>query len=276
METQGKFVLMTLSEFEGYINSLDISGFRKITQIQIHHTWSPSYRNFNGRNHFAKLTSMEAYHIANGFGQIGQHYTTFPDGTIAVCRNLALAPACIAKHNTGDICIENLGNFDIHGDTMSLEHRKTILHLNALLCRKFQLKINTDTIIYHHWFRQSDGFRDNALGKHDLPDHKTCPGTNFFGGNTVAEAAVNFIPGIQQAYDRYALQTSVNQPVVVQRGIVHANVLNVRRGPGIEFDVVRKLNRDEVVSILETNDEWDRIGENQWVKADYIALTRAG
>ena len=272
MEIQGKFILMTLDEFKGYLQGLDVSGLRKINHVQTHHTWSPSYRNFNGNNHFAKLTSMEADHIGRNFGQIAQHYTTFPDGKIAICRPLSIIPTCIHGHNTGGICIENLGNFDKNGDTMNPEHRISIIHLNALLCLKFGLGVNADTIVYHHWFRQSDGFRDNGLDNPDLKDHKTCPGTNFFGGNTVADAKTNFIPEILNAYQVYQNVHPPAASLQVLTGKVNAEILNVRRGPGTEFEVVGKLKRDDLVNVLETNNDWDRIGTAQWVNADYIAL----
>jgi hypothetical protein len=272
MEVHGKFIIMTLQEFEGYIHGLSIDGLRKINHVQTHHTWSPSYRNFNGKNYMDKLTSMEADHIARGFGQIAQHYTTFPDGMIATGRPLSSIPTCIHGHNTGGICIENLGNFDTGGDTMSGSQRETIVGLNALLLLKFSLKVSTDTLVYHHWFRQSDGFRDNGLDKADLADHKTCPGTNFFGGNTVKAATTHFLPEIQAAYIRYGTVPKP-QPVIIPTGEVNAEILNVRKGPGADFEVVDKLARHTKVNVLETNGDWDRIGDNRWVKADYIALT---
>ncbi|MDP9048719.1 MAG: N-acetylmuramoyl-L-alanine amidase, partial [Bacteroidota bacterium] len=144
MQTLGKFILMDLQEFEGYIQSMDTSTLRPITHVQTHHTWSPSYRNFNGSNHFAKMQSMEAAHIARGFSEIAQHYTTFPDGLICVGRSLSLIPACIQGHNTGGICIENLGNFDAGQDTMDERQTNTIIQINALLCYKFNLPADTN------------------------------------------------------------------------------------------------------------------------------------
>jgi len=263
---------MNLTELEVYLKNLNVKGIRKITHVQTHHTWSPSYRNFNGHNHFDKLTSMEADHIARGFGQIAQHFTTFPDGTIATGRPLELVPTCIHGHNTGGICIENLGNFDAGGDTMDPRHKETIIKLNALLLVKFGLPVNTDTLVYHHWFRQSDGFRDDASGLINTTDHKSCPGTAFFGGNTIAAAKANFLPAIQQAVDLYNGKPAT--PVITGKpGTVNADLLNVRKGPGANFDVVEQLKRHATITVLETKDDWDRIGDNRWVKADYVALT---
>src|SRR5262245_58386045 len=154
METRGKFIVMDINEFQQYIITLTVN--RTITHIQEHHTWSPSYRNFNGVNHFEKLTGMEASHIQRGFNEIGQHITTFPDGKIGICRSMEKKPACIAFFNSGGICIENLGNFDTGHDVMTAEQRDTIIKVNALLCFKFKLTPGVATIVYHHWFRLSD------------------------------------------------------------------------------------------------------------------------
>src|SRR5215213_10177578 len=99
MQTQGKFMLMTLSEFADHLVRTRVE--RKITHVQNHHTWSPAYRDFNGRNHFEKLKGMEAAHIERGFNEIAQHITTFPDGTIAMCRSLDKDPAGIKFANSG-------------------------------------------------------------------------------------------------------------------------------------------------------------------------------
>jgi len=265
---------MNLQELEGYLYNLSTAGLRMVNHIQNHHTWSPSYRNFNGSNHFAKLESMEADHIARGFGQIAQHFTTFPDGSVAICRSLTLTPTCIHMHNTGGICIENLGNFDKGGDAMAPVHHDTIIKLNALLCVKFGLHANTDEVVYHHWFRQSDGFRDNGDNDPQLKDHKTCPGTNFFGGNTVDNAKASFLPLVQAQIT--ALQKAAAQPATVSgvsTGVVNAEALNVRTGPGTDYPVIDLLRRNVSVTILQTNGEWDQIGVNRWVNADYIATT---
>jgi hypothetical protein len=272
MKIQGKFILLSLEEFEKYINNLNISGLRHVDHVQTHHTWSPSYRNFNGSNHFDKLTSMEEAHKARGFSEIAQHYTTFPDGSIAVCRTLTIIPACIKGHNTGGICIENLGNFDAGQDQLTEEHKNTIIKMNALLCLKFGLPVNTDTIVYHHWFRLNDGFRDNGVDDPELKDHKTCPGTGFFGGNTVEKATANYLPLIQAAYDEYKNNPVAAAPSSFKTGVVNASVLNVRNGPGTEYNVVDQLHNEARVTILESNNGWDKIGDNRWVSSDYIAL----
>ncbi len=175
---EGQYILMNREAFILWLSDLDLK--RPIKYIQNHHTWNPRYVDFND-NHFDKLKGMKRSHLRRGFSDIAQNLTTFPDGLIAVCRPLKTVPAGIKGKNTGGICIEHLGNFDAGGDTMTDEHRKTIIWLNAVLCKKFKLEINRNTIIYHHWFAG-----------------KSCPGTNFFGGNSKLNAEANFYPLIRK------------------------------------------------------------------------------
>lgn len=270
MRTKGKFILMDIKEFEIYLNNLQISGLRSITHLQMHHTWSPAYRNFNGNNHFEKMESMETEHKKRGFKEIGQHYTTFPDGLICLGRNIKLSPACIEGHNSGGICMEHLGNFNIGGDQMTNAHQATILKMNALLCLKFNLPINTDTIVYHHWFRLKTGLRDNGENDTKLLWHKTCPGTAFFGGNKVQDALTNFLPLIQLEYQNYAQPGDDTAQTIVAKAKVNVDLLNVRSGPSTTFNIVAKLKRDTAVNIYEKQGNWTRTGLGQWVATDYL------
>ena len=273
MKTKGKFTLFTMPEFQEYTATLDTSRLRKITHIQTHHTLSPSYKHFNGTNHFEKLEGMEKFHVQERkFSEIGQHFTTFPDGTIAACRDLAKLPACIKGFNTGGICIEHLGNFDTGNDALTPEHRNTIVKMTALLCFKFRLEVNTKSVVYHHWFRLSDGFRDNGLNDPALTDHKTCPGTGFFGGNKLENAEANFIPLIAQEYTMYANQALAATVAAPRKGVVNTESLNVRSGPGLNFGKTGRLSRGTEVTILQSTGEWKKIGDNQWVFGEYLQM----
>ncbi|WP_228547559.1 LysM peptidoglycan-binding domain-containing protein [Filobacillus milosensis] len=81
----GQYVLMTKEEFKDWLFNHKFT--RKISTIQQHHTYHPSYQQFNGSNHFALLKGMEDYHVNEmGWSNISQQLTTFPDGTVAVGR----------------------------------------------------------------------------------------------------------------------------------------------------------------------------------------------
>jgi N-acetylmuramoyl-L-alanine amidase len=189
MQQQGKFILFTPSEFGQWLTGLKL--VRKIKLVQNHHTWLPDYATFyKVKDHFKLLLSMERAHIERGFAEIAQNLTTFPDGKVAVCRSLETMPAGIKGANQFGICIEHVGNFDVGKDAMTAAHRSTIIKVNSLLCKKFGLAPSTDTVVYHHWYDLTTGKRV----KDGSPNTKTCPGTAFFGGNTIEACKKNFIP----------------------------------------------------------------------------------
>jgi hypothetical protein len=190
MKTEGKFMLFGLAEFEPWLANFNM--VREVRLIQNHHTWKPGYAETHD-NHFKLLASMEAYHKGRGFFEIAQNLTTFKDGTIAVCRSLNTIPAGIKGANQYGICIEHVGNFDIGGDEMTPEHRKTILGINAALCKKFSLEPSIETIVYHHWYDLDSGKKKFGLG-----NTKSCPGTNWFHGNKAPEADRYFIKEIKK------------------------------------------------------------------------------
>lgn len=197
MTTHGQYLLMTREEFRDWIFNTKFN--RKITLIQQHHTWAPSYKNFNGSNHIKLLKGMENYHVQNmGWKTIAQNITTFPDGTVAVCRPFDMAPEGTIgpKANATGIAIENIGNFDKGRDVMTYAQKDTIVYVTALLSIKFGLTPSIDSITYHHWWDLKTGNR--VLDKGPSYNVKTCPGTAFFGGNTTSSAETNFYPLVRK------------------------------------------------------------------------------
>lgn len=189
IERKGDFILMNRLGFRNWLKRQEIS--RDIKLVQNHHTYIPNYSHFKGDNHFALCESMKRSHLKRGFSNIAQNITTFPDGLIMINRPLNTAPAGIKGANSKGICMEHVGNFDEGGDEMSKEHKKTILWLNSELCFKFDLFPSTSTIVYHHWFDLKTGKRRDGAGS-----TKSCPGTNFFGGNKVQDCEQLFIPQV--------------------------------------------------------------------------------
>jgi LysM repeat protein len=204
LNMQGQYVLMNREEFKDWIFNHQF--FRKVGKIQQHHTYQPSYQQFNGSNHFGLLKGMEDYHV-NGMGwnNISQQLTTFPDGTVAVGRPFNTPPegsfgllnkSVMLEIEADSLAIENVGNFDAGNNQMTPEQRETIITITALLMMKYGLTPSVDTITYHHWWDINTGERvlDNGAG-HAI---KTCPGTGFFGGNSTANAQNNFYPFVSQ------------------------------------------------------------------------------
>lgn len=267
MKTQGQFTLFeTLDEFAQFIQK---PLTRQITRVQNHHTEEPSYNDFNGSNHFVRLTAMKSFHVnTRGFSDIAQNLTTFPDGTIAVCRPMNTSPAGIEGANTGAICIEHLGNFDAGKDKMTVAQRNTIIQMNALLARRFKLPVDTKAFIYHHWFPNKKG------------EIKTCPGTAFFGGNKVADAEAGLLPLIRaalQALDGKVAPIPVPTPTPASVPIAvvatQGGALSIRRGPAATAEKLGELANGSIVHIHEVNGDWRRIDpvEQKWVSGKFLA-----
>ena len=215
--------ILTLNEFKNYITSLNVS--RKIKLIQMHHTYSPGYAQFKGDNHLELQKGMKNYHInTNGWNDIGQHFTIFPDGKIVTGRSMESNPAGVRGANTGAICIECLGNFDKGGDTMTAEQKNAIVGVVKILCDVFKLDVSYN-VVYHAWYTASG---------HDLGDYykghsaKTCPGTNFFGGNGLTAFMNNFVPLVE----------NYGKPILLESG--NDIVWELMNAHGIEITEVKK------------------------------------
>lgn len=178
--------LWTSAGFSTWLGSTKFK--RAIKRVQLHHTYKPGYAEFKGNNHTALQNGMRTAHKMRGFTDIAQQLTIFPDGQVMSGRSFELDPAGIKGQNTGAVCIENIGNFDIGGETMSAEQRSAIVEVVAVLCKRFSLKVDTTHILYHHWFDLITGERGPS------GSHKTCPGTAFFGGNTEEACVSGFLP----------------------------------------------------------------------------------
>ena len=163
---------------------------RAIDRVLIHHTWQPDYTDFDGSNHLALQEGMRRFHVdTRGWVDIGQHFSVFPDGKVVTGRSLDLDPACTKGANVGAICIENVGNFDEGGDVMTGVHRDAILETAAWVCERWSIPVDSEHVLYHHWFDLETGKRTDGTGV-----TKSCPGTGFFGGNSVEAAEMGFLP----------------------------------------------------------------------------------
>ena len=270
MEKKNGFTLMTIDEFEQWLKTQQVA--RTVLTLQQHHTFAPSYGNFKGNNHFSLLAGMKNYHVNhNGWADIGQHFTTFPDGKIATGRSLETSPACIKGRNENALCIENVGNFDPGGDTLSAAQKETIVRSAAAIVRRFGIPVNVDKIVYHHWFDLNTGARTNGL----KGVVKTCPGATFFGGNKVEAAEQNFLPLVRQALGGNFGQQLAG---MLKFGYVTTDTLNVRSGPSASFKQINTTTLGAILRIYKVQNGWYKISKNkeEWVSGKFVAdVTRA-
>ena len=252
MATQFGFTSFTLAEFKNWINSISVQ--RAILRVQEHHTWRPNYSHFNGSNHFQLQRNMQNHHVNNnGWSDIGQHFTIFPDGIIMTGRSLNSSPACIFNGNFGAICIENLGDFDTDKDSMSAAQRNSIIGATAALLNRFDLgNPDKNNVHYHHWWT-SEGHLT-----HGIDPVKSCPGSAFFGGNTVASFESNFAPLVLAAMSDSATpgQVAVDKWVAVE-----TEQLNIRTGPISTASLANDMGPLPLGTIVRVFSE-----ENNWYK----------
>ena len=267
------FTKMTPAEFKTWIHK---QGNYKYTGLQVHHTWLPDYSCFykaNGK-HEDELTrqyNTQQYHKkTNGWGDIAQHFTIFPNGVIVTGRKLSNTTAIgIKGWNSNKICIEIYGNFDKGKDVMTKEQKDAVITVYGELCKKFKITPSISTIRCHAWFTAGGTY----LGDYNKSKSaKTCPGTNFMGfGNSKAAIRDNFIPLIQN-YISGKTTTTVKDPVAcgVYRIKSPDGVLNIRKGPGASYDKVGQVKNGEAYTITKINGSWGYLKSGVgWINLSY-------
>ena len=271
--TKYGFTKMTPAEFKTWIHK---QGNYKYTGLQVHHTWMPDYSCFykaNGK-HEDELTrqyNTQQYHKkTNGWGDIAQHFTVFPNGAIVTGRKLSNTTAIgIKGWNSNKICIEIYGNFDKGKDVMTKEQKDAVITVYGELCKKFKITPSTSTIRCHAWFTAGGTF----LGDYNKSKSaKTCPGTNFMGfGNSKAAIRDIFIPLIQN-YISGKTTTTVKDPVAcgVYRIKSPDGVLNIRKGPGSSYEKVGQVKNGEAYTITKINGNWGYLKSGAgWISLAY-------
>ena len=74
---------------------------------------------------------------------------------------------------------------------------------------------------------------------------------------------------VEQISEDLEIPTTNMEPVPVKEVNVKT-VLNVRKGPGKEFEIVDRKSNGTLVSVFETENGFARIGDEQWVMLQYL------
>ena len=307
MKTQGIITLIEKpSEIKGWLNKQSVT--RKITRLQVHHTALPDYNTWEKTDkkvfsepHFGRANSLDSYakktwnsKSANGSYQ-AQHFVVFPDGMITTGRSLNSTPIGISGWNTNAICVEIYGNFDKGQDTMTTAQKNAVIALFGELCKRFNITPSSDTIRYHAWFTSGGTYLgDYKAGK----SRKTCPGTNFFGGNSMAKFKANFLPAVKEYIKSNKVnvepekESSKNSASSAISGLTNLsgsgfkkyivkstpNSLNGRKGAGMNYDIEIKLKKGTAVTIVaeKMNDDtkWLQTASGYWISAAYTEFVR--
>ena len=260
-----------IKEFEDWLNKQKVN--RTINKLQVHHMYEPSYDNWASDNALRRQNNIRSYHKnTNKWADIAQHFSIFPDGHIVTGRSLNSNPAGIKGWNTGAICVEIYGDFDKGRDIMNSTQKDAIIACYALLAKKFNISINSNSIRPHCWFTASGTY----LGDYNKSKSaKSCPGTNFMGYGNTKSAFEKFYSDIKNYGKSNSTSTnSVTETVINQEGLVNASTLNVRSGPGTNYSKIGSLKNNTKVSIVaKYSNNWLKIKFNNgygYVSGDYI------
>ena len=240
----------TIQEFANYMNNLKVT--RKITKLQVHHMYLPDYSCWAKDNALRRQYNTKSFHINNNkWDDIAQQLSIFPNGHIVTGRSFNKTPIGIKGWNTGAVCIEIYGNFDI--DIMTEAQANSVIACYAILAHKFNISINSTNIKPHCWFTAGGAYIGDYNKRRSC---KTCPGLKFFGGNSKFSMEKNFYPKIK-AYDIKKLQqgTVKNDEVDIVNFKVKVIVdsLNVRTGPGTNYNKKISVSKGEIYNITKVN-----------------------
>ena len=276
-ETRYGFTKMSVNEFKNWIQK---QGNYSYNGIQIHHTAAPSYANFykadgSHEDELVRQNNMKSFHVnSNGWDDIAQHFTIFPNGVVVTGRSLAKTTAIgIKGWNTNKICIEIYGNFDKGKDVMTEEQKQAVIAVYGELCKKFHITPSISTIRCHAWFTAGGSFLGDYVAGRSA---KTCPGTNFMGfGNSREAIQNNFIPLVQKYINGSATTTNTTNNTTTSFTVrVTSDTLNIRKGPGVSYGISGEIGKGEVYTIVETQNGWGKLKSGVgWINLNYTENT---
>ena len=266
----------TIDEFKNWLKNKSVT--RTVTRLQVHHTGLPDYSCFyksNGttEDELTRQNNMKSFHVnTNGWSDIAQHFTIFPNGKIVTGRSLNSNPAGINGWNPNAICVEIYGNFDKGHDIMKEAQKQAVIMLYGELCKKFKLTPSNTTIRPHAWFTSGGTYLgDYVAGK----SRKTCPGTNFMSiGNSRTAFDNKFIPMVKAYING---QTTTSTPTNTTNPIykVIVDELNIRQGPGTSYPVVGSVRKGEAYTITQMSGSWGKLKSGRgWINCNAKYCTK--
>lgn len=279
MKTQNGFTLFEkTSEIGPWLKKQNVT--RTISRLQVHHmdlpnysTWEKTDKKVFDEPHFGRTQSLNDYgkktwNYSDGHGKyIAQHFNVFPDGKITTGRHLNSTPIGIRGWNTNAICIEIYGDFDKGKDVMTKAQKKAVIALYGELCKRFKIKPSTSTIRPHCWFTA----RGTYLGKYDPSrSAKTCPGTNFMGYGCSTTGFAKFIKEVKAYINGEESKEVVKEEKSEGIYRVRTDELNVRKGPGVNFEKTNEVHKGDAFTIVEINGNWGKLKSGiGWINLSY-------
>ena len=275
MKTQYGFTeFENIKEFEEWLNKQKVS--RTINKLQVHHMYEPSYDNWGSDNALRRQNNIRSYHKeTNGWADIAQNFSIFPDGHIVTGRSLNSTPVGIKGWNTGAICVEIYGDFDKGRDIMNSVQKEAVIACYALLAKKFNIQINSNYIRPHCWFTAGGTY----LGDYNKSKSaKSCPGTNFMGYGNTKTAFEKFYNDIRN-YGKASNSTVPTPSNSWGNGDYNCKVratanLNARTGRGTNNPIVYTIPKGTEFTLGYVKDNWGSTwnfkGQVLYICCDYI------
>lgn len=189
---------------EQLLSILKNYGFK---ELHIHHTWKPTHLTFTGRNHTDMNLAMKRYHVnVNGWSDIAQHLTLFPDGIFLTGRAFDRSPASISGRNGSKykpLMVEMIGNFDFSGTGS----------YNNYGYDKLEGKQREGILALIKYFIENKG--QNSIVFHRDYSSKTCPGTSNIKSELISEV----VKGIQPSKSLIRLGSRGNDVKILQHNL---------------------------------------------------------
>ncbi len=189
------FIQLTLSQFAERLARFQFD--RKVVSVHMHHTFIPRKTDHRG---VSTIESMFKFHTTPkpkgaGFGDIAQHLSIAPDGTVWTGRDWNRDPASATGHNKGAFMFETIGNFDKGQEKLEGAQRQAVVEVIA----RVQLKcgLPADALRFHN----------------EMTDAKTCPGSGVKKSEILAEVRAMRARLEQATRDFAALDAAVETAV---------------------------------------------------------------
>ena len=114
---------------------------RRISSVHLHHSWRPAHVDWRGQ---PTVEAIRRFHIdVLHWGDIGQHLSIAPDGSLWTGRDLDHPPASAAGHNgsaqEGPLMIALIGDFDLGRDSFHGPQAQSAYAAIAAILSAYQL-----------------------------------------------------------------------------------------------------------------------------------------
>jgi hypothetical protein len=138
--------ILTSNEFIKWLDAKEIT--RSIRYIQNFYAIIPFYARFDGKNYLQILKEIEIFQaFKHGYDEIAQNMTVFPDGKIALGRDINKIPPGI--NGTADLCVRVEYILNPGNELQLINDELTDYNtwLNTLLCMKLMIRPSSQSII---------------------------------------------------------------------------------------------------------------------------------